>query len=108
VDQARSLGYFGSRLVSHCSSGTCNGVVDGARLEADVFEDVMLKFPTLRHNIMQIICERLSKMEERFREISTEKVAVRLSKEIVRLLKQVGQSIDGSFEIRLSREELHN
>ncbi len=74
--------------------------------EADVFEDVMLKFPTLRHNIMQIICERLSKMEERFREISTEKVAVRLSKEIVRLLKQVGQSIDGSFEIRLSREEL--
>jgi len=75
---------------------TCNRAVDGARL----------KFPTLRHNILQVICDRLWKMEERFREISTEKVAVRLSKEILRLLKQVGQSIDGGFEIRLSREEL--
>ena len=101
------IGVFSDRrLVSHCSSARAMESSMVLVWEADVFEDVMLKFPTLRHNIMQIICERLSKMEERFREISTEKVAVRLSKEIVRLLKQVGQSIDGSFEIRLSREEL--
>jgi CRP-like cAMP-binding protein len=102
------IGVFSSdrRLVSHCSSARAMESSMVLVWEADVFEDLMLRFPALRHNIMQIICERLSKMEERFREISTEKVAVRLSKEIVRLLKQVGQSIDGSFEIRLSREEL--
>jgi len=102
------IGVFSDRrLVSHCSSARAMESSDGARLGSGCFRKTScLKFPTLRHNIMQIICERLSKMEERFREISTEKVAVRLSKEIVRLLKQVGQSIDGSFEIRLSREEL--
>ena len=74
--------------------------------DAAVFEALMVRFPTLRHNIVQILSERLLKMEERFREISTDTVAVRLSKEILRLLKQVGQSADDCFEIRLSREEL--
>jgi len=101
------IGVFSDRrLVSHCSSARAMESSMVLVWETDVFEALMSRFPTLRHNIMQIICERLSKMEERFREISTEKVAVRLSKEIVRLLKQVGQSIDGGFEIRLSREEL--
>ena len=101
------IGVFSDRrLISHCSSARALEPSMALVWEADVFEALMLKFPNLRHNILQVICERLWKMEERFREISTEKVAVRLSKEILRLLKQVGQSIDGGFEIRLSREEL--
>jgi CRP-like cAMP-binding protein len=101
------IGVFSDRrLISHCSSARAIEPSTALVWEADVFEALMLKFPTLRHNILQVICDRLWKMEERFREISTEKVAVRLSKEILRLLKQVGQSIDGGFEIRLSREEL--
>jgi CRP-like cAMP-binding protein len=45
-------------------------------------------------------------MDTRFREISTEKVAARLSSQILRLLKQVGKRINGYVEISLSREEL--
>jgi len=45
-------------------------------------------------------------MEERYREISTEKVAGRLSHQLVRLMNQVGRKVDGAMEICLSREEL--
>jgi CRP/FNR family transcriptional regulator, nitrogen oxide reductase regulator len=99
-------GFSEHQTAWHCSSARAIQSATVLVWEADVFEALMLRFPTLRHNVMQTICDRLSKMEQRFREISTEKVAVRLSKEIARLLKQVGKSIDGGFEIRLSREEL--
>jgi CRP-like cAMP-binding protein len=45
-------------------------------------------------------------MEERFREISTQKVAARLSHQLIRLLKQLGRGTDQIVEIGLSREEL--
>ena len=45
-------------------------------------------------------------LEERFREVSTEKVAARLSHEMVRLLNQVGHRVNGGVQIYLSREEL--
>jgi CRP-like cAMP-binding protein len=95
-----------NRLATHCSSARAIQSSTALLWEVNVFEALILRFPVLGRNISRILCERLLKMEERFREISTEKVAVRLSKEILRLLKQVGQSSDGGLEIRLSREEL--
>ena len=55
---------------------------------------------------MRILAQRLQVLEGRFREISTERVAPRLARELVRLLPQVGRSVDGVLEINLSREEL--
>jgi CRP/FNR family transcriptional regulator, nitrogen oxide reductase regulator len=74
--------------------------------EASVFESLCHRFPALRRNAMYGISKSLEEMEERFREISTEKVAVRLSHEIVRLLDQVGRPVNGAVQISLSREEL--
>jgi len=48
----------------------------------------------------------LQELEERFREISTEKVAPRVSSQLVRLLNQVGRRVNGDVEVSLSREEL--
>jgi CRP-like cAMP-binding protein len=45
-------------------------------------------------------------MEQRFREVSSELVASRLSSELVRLTSRVGNSVDGHKEILLSRREL--
>jgi CRP/FNR family transcriptional regulator, nitrogen oxide reductase regulator len=45
-------------------------------------------------------------MEERFREISTQKVDLRLSNQLIRLSNQVRQHTKGAQEICLSREEL--
>ncbi len=45
-------------------------------------------------------------MHERFREIGTERVAARLSSQIIRMMHQVGRQVNGGTEIRISREEL--
>ena len=57
-------------------------------------------------NISQILAGRLQELEERFREIATEKVAKRLALALTRLLKQVGKKTPEGIEISLSREEL--
>src|SRR5262252_6953847 len=64
--------------------------------EASVFESISAR----------ILGERLQEMEERFREISTQKVAARLSHQLIRLLNQLGRGTDQVVEIGLSREEL--
>jgi CRP-like cAMP-binding protein len=64
------------------------------------------QFPLIRRNIAAILSERLSELEERFREIATEKVGPRVAHELGRLFKKIGKPLDGGFEINLSREEL--
>lgn len=74
--------------------------------EASVFESISDRIPSLRRNTARILGERLQEMEERFREISTQKVASRLSHQLIRLLNQLGRGTDHPVEIGLSREEL--
>jgi len=90
----------------HCSMAQALGSSTALVWEASAFEALSQRFPTLRRNAMDCISRRLEEMESRFREVSTEKVAVRLSHEIVRLLDQVGRRVNGVVEINLSREEL--
>ena len=66
----------------------------------------MLKYPQIRKNTSQILFTRLNEMEERFREVATEKVARRVALALLRLLKHVGKKVNGGVEISLSREEL--
>jgi CRP-like cAMP-binding protein len=74
--------------------------------EASVFESISDRIPSMRRNTARILGERLQEMEERFREISTQKVAPRLSHQLIRLLNQLGRGSDQAVEIGLSREEL--
>lgn len=70
------------------------------------FETLVKRFPLLRRNIANSLDRQLNEMEIRFREVSTEKVAVRLGNLLVRLANQVGKRIDGYVEISLSRRDL--
>ena len=56
--------------------------------------------------MLDMLLHHLNDMHERFREISTERVAARLSSQIVRMMHQVGRQVDGGTEISISREEL--
>jgi CRP-like cAMP-binding protein len=71
-----------------------------------IFEDLSERFPLLRRNMLRVLGECLQQMDERFREISTEKVAQRLSSQLGRLCIQMGRRIGAGIEIALSREEL--
>jgi CRP-like cAMP-binding protein len=56
---------------------------------------------------VQALEERLLEMEQRFREVSTEKVGSRLSSELVRISDRLRRTPDnGHLEITLSRAEL--
>jgi CRP-like cAMP-binding protein len=90
----------------HCA--TARSLCDCTALvwETGVFESVSRRFPILRFNTALILAKQLQDMEERFREISTYRVAARLSREIGRLIDKVGHPDKGAVEISISREEL--
>jgi CRP-like cAMP-binding protein len=69
-------------------------------------QNLMLGYPQIRMNIGQILSLRLHELEERFREVATEKVAKRVALALLRLLSKVGKQSPWGVEISLSREEL--
>jgi CRP-like cAMP-binding protein len=76
--------------------------------EASAFQALADRFPALRRNILNVVAERLQELEARYREISTERVATRLSHQLLRLSNQLGHRVNGNgaLKINLSREEL--
>jgi CRP-like cAMP-binding protein len=74
--------------------------------DSGVFESLSKQFPSLRLNVAYILYKQLEDMEDRFREISTEQVAPRLSRQISRLVEQIGIRSKGSVKIKITREEL--
>jgi CRP/FNR family transcriptional regulator, nitrogen oxide reductase regulator len=86
-----------ARAMEQCSALTW----EYARLQ-----ELLAEYPQIRNNISQILSSRLNELEERFREVATEKVAKRVALALLRLLKQVGKESPGGVEVSLSREEL--
>ena len=62
--------------------------------------------PRIRQNLSQVLMNRLHELEERFREVATEKVPRRLALALLRLSKHVGKHVNEGVEVSLSREEL--
>lgn len=74
--------------------------------EYNRLQSLLSQYPQIRRNISLILAGRLHELEERFREMATEKVAKRLALTLLRLLKRVGKPGRGGMEISLTREEL--
>lgn len=64
------------------------------------------RIPALQKNVLRILAERLRSMEERYRELATDRVAQRLSRALLRLHGQIGRPADDGVLIGLSREHL--
>jgi CRP-like cAMP-binding protein len=86
-----------ARAMEHCSALVW---------EFQRLQDLLAKFPQIARNISQILNSRLGELQERFREVATEKVAQRLALALLRLVKQVGKPAHGGMEVSLSRDEL--
>ena len=74
--------------------------------EQSKHEALLAQYPQMRRNINQILTKRLDELQERFREVATEKVALRLALALLRLVKQVGKPVQGGVQVSFSREEL--
>lgn len=91
---------------THCSTAQAVQPCVAWIWDAAVFERLQAKIPAFRRNSVRALEERLQEMEQRFREVSTEKVGSRLSSELVRISDRLRRSNDGILEITLSRAEL--
>ena len=60
----------------------------------------------IRINVGNLVSQQLGEIEERFREIATEKVGIRVALTLIRILEQVGKPATGGTEVQLSREAL--
>jgi CRP-like cAMP-binding protein len=80
----------------------CNALVwEYGRLQM-----LLARYPQIRENISRILAGRLRELEERFREVATERVATRLALTLLRLVKQIGKQTNEGVQVSLSREEL--
>jgi CRP-like cAMP-binding protein len=86
-----------ARAIEHCSAM----VWEYNRLQA-----LLNQYPKIRKNISRILAGRLEELEERFREVATERVAKRLALVLLRLLKSIGKPSEGGIQVSLTREEL--
>jgi CRP-like cAMP-binding protein len=106
IGPGECFGVESSAKNTHCSTARTMGRSSALVWDAKQFEAVAERFPALRRNISRVLQSFLSQLEERYREIATQKVAPRLSNELLRLLRHVGKESDGHVEISLSRRDL--
>jgi len=90
----------------HCSTAQAIRPCGALVWDMRTFDFLSQRFPELRLNTAIILCRQLKDIEDRFREISTECVPSRLSRQIMRLMNQVGRRENGAVQIDISREEL--
>lgn len=74
--------------------------------DCSTLQSMMDLCPRIRQNLSQVLMSRLHELEERFREVATEKVPRRLALALLRLSKHVGKKVHEGVEVSLSREEL--
>ncbi len=87
---------------SACAMEHCTALV----WEFASLQNLMVDHPKVRKNAAHILASRLGELEERFREVATEKVSRRLAYALLRLLKHIGKAVDEGIEVSLSRDEL--
>jgi CRP-like cAMP-binding protein len=100
--KASGSGSQGTHTSSAQAIQSCNVLI----WEAATFEALLERHPVLRRNEIKIHGQLLTDMEDRFREMSTEGVAHRLSRQIIRLLSKIGEQVNGDMMINLSQGEL--
>lgn len=91
---------------SHTCSARAMEQCKALTWEYSRLQNLLFEHPQIRKNISRILSSRLNELEERFREVATEKVAKRVAFALLRLLKHVGKKSQDGVEIALSREEL--
>jgi len=91
---------------SHCTTAQAFRVCRALVWDALTFKALVERFPVLHRNMVRILGGELLELEERFREVATERVGPRVARQLVRLLEKIGRPVDGAIEIGLSREDL--
>ncbi len=74
--------------------------------DAQTFKTLVEAHPILHRNMVTVLNSYMLELEDRFREVATDRVGPRVARQLVRLLKQLGKPVNGAIEVSLSREDL--
>jgi CRP-like cAMP-binding protein len=74
--------------------------------DAKVFKGLVDRYPLLHQNMAAILDGHLRELEDRFREVATDRVGTRVAFQLLRLVKTIGQPAEAGIEVGLSREDL--
>lgn len=88
-----------AQAVSDCTAASWNG---------ETMAQLMKQFPTIAFNAMQHMADRIKELQDRVRELSTERVERRIANALLRLVQQTGQKTPEGVLINLplSRQDL--
>jgi len=90
----------------HCTTAQAFRLCRTLVWDAPAFKVLLQRYPVLHQNMVRILGAHLLELEERFREVATERVGPRVARQLVRLREKIGRPVNGAVEIGLSREEL--
>ena len=76
--------------------------------DSKLMNQLMEKYPRLAINSAHMLANRFRELQDRYRELATERVERRVARTVLRLAKQLGKKIDGGILINmpLSRRDL--
>jgi CRP/FNR family transcriptional regulator len=106
--------FFGARNLIHDRKADFNAqaMEDTAvcMIQREGFQDLLVQFPSISIKIMDVLCDRLEKMESMFRKISPKDVDSRVNMMLLELLHKYGRKHGDRviIELPMSREEMAN
>ncbi|HSJ54968.1 MAG TPA: Crp/Fnr family transcriptional regulator [Anaerolineae bacterium] len=109
VSAGEPFGWIGS-LGSTQYPASAEVVEDSLALywDTDTMAELMERHPPLAMAALRMLARQVQEMQERYRELATERVERRLARSLLRLSAQTGRQVPGGIllDVRLSRQDL--
>jgi len=88
----------------HCTTAQVIQGCGALVWDAGMFKNLAESMQVLHRNMIRLTYGHLRELQERFRELATERVAPRVARQLIRLQEQAWSLENGDVEIGLSRE----
>ena len=75
-------------------------------LKSEYLNELMKTRPYLSFDLMRLMTGYIQEMQERYRELATEKVERRIARSLLRLAAQMGTKNEGGIELTFTRQDL--
>lgn len=75
-------------------------------VKSDFLHGLMQTRPYLSFELMKLMTGYIQEMQERYRELATEKVERRIARSLLRLAAQMGTKMEGGIELSFTRQDL--
>jgi CRP-like cAMP-binding protein len=76
--------------------------------DGEILEQLMERYPRMAIDSLRLVSQRWHELEERFRELATERVERRIAQTLLRLVRQAGRKVEAGIliDLPLSRQDL--